>query len=65
MGDMAKNFIDDDHALTTGVVLGLLSKAGIPAYMVMDDDGNYTPQIRIQIDVGHDQLISLTIEVHP
>ena len=57
------NFVNDDHALVTGMLLGLLLKSGIPAYPGMDEDGNYTSVIRIRLDIGHAKPVDVELEV--
>ena len=63
--EVTEHFQDDDHALRTGMLLGLLMKSGIPAYPEMDDDGNYTPRIQITAAIGPNEPVRVTIEVLP
>jgi hypothetical protein len=57
------NFADDDHALMTGMLAGLMLKSGIPAVVERDDQGDYVPRIRIRLDVGHARPMDLVVEV--
>ena len=47
------NFTNDDHALVTGMLAGLMMKGGIPCVVERDDQGDYLPRIRVRMDVGH------------
>ena len=60
-----QHFQDDDHALRTGMLLGFLMRAGIPAYPEMDDDGNYTSRIQITAAIGPNEPVRIAIEVLP
>lgn len=60
---MTTNFENDDHALVTGMLIGLLMKAGIPAYPVVDDKGDYLPRLRLRLDVGHARPVDVELEV--
>jgi hypothetical protein len=57
------HFLNDDHALVTGMFLGMLMKVGIPAYPLMDDEGNYMPTIRMRLDIGHSKPVDVLVEV--
>lgn len=57
------NFANDDHALVTGILIGLLMKSGIPATPVRDERGDYIPRIRVRIDTGHSRLVDVELEV--
>jgi hypothetical protein len=57
------NFQDDDHALMTGMLAGLMMKGGLPAVVERDDQGDYLPRIRIRLDVGHARPMDLVVEV--
>lgn len=47
MTEPNRNFVDDRHALYAGMVLGLAMKHGINLAPVIDDDGNYTPELQL------------------
>jgi hypothetical protein len=55
--------MDADLAFVAGMVLGIIKKAGIPAYPVVDEEGNYTSRIRIRVDMGHAQPTDVELEV--
>jgi hypothetical protein len=55
--------MDADLAFVAGMVLGIMKKSGIPAYPVVDEEGNYTPRIRIRVDMGHAQPTDVELEV--
>jgi hypothetical protein len=57
------NFVDNDHALVTGFVVGTLMRAGISAYPVVDNNGDYIPVIRMRLDVGDTQPRDVILEV--
>ena len=57
------NFQDDDHALMTGMLAGLLMKSGIPAVVERDDAGDYLPRIRIRMDIGHARPMDVVMEI--
>lgn len=44
------NFENDQHALVTGMVVGLLNRHGLAAEPIVDDDGDYTDVIEIAHD---------------
>jgi len=60
---MPAHFSSDVHAMATGMLLAYLLKADVQAYPIMDDEGNYTPVIRIRLDMGHVELTDIEIEV--
>ena len=43
-------FETPEHALRTGMLLGFLMKQGIRVEPVIDDQGNYTPQLIIWLE---------------
>ena len=57
------NFANFDHALVTGMMLGVLMKAGIPAYPIADDRGDYMPVLRLRLDIGHARPVDIELEV--
>lgn len=46
------NFQDDTHALRTGMLMGMLLKAGITVVPETDDEGNYTDRLIITLDAS-------------
>ena len=59
------NFVDDDHALLTGIVLGMLLKAGLPVYMSVDEHQDYAPVLHLRLDMGDPEPLDVLIEVKP
>ena len=59
----AQNFVNEDQAVVTGMMVGLLMKSGIPAYPAVDDEGNYLPRIRLRLDIGHARPMDVELEV--
>lgn len=53
-------FVDDRHALYVGAVLGVALKHGVPLRPTMDDDGNYTDRLTLDID-----SVTVTVVVPP
>jgi hypothetical protein len=41
------NFTDDRHALYAGWVIGTAMRHGVQLEPIVDDDGNYTDQLRL------------------
>lgn len=60
---MAVHFEDDEHAIVTGYLLGMLMKAGITAYPTTNEDGSAAPIIRLSVDLGHSQPMDVELEV--
>ena len=46
------NFDSDEHALRTGLMIGLLRCAGLEASMTVDTQGKFTPVIMIMTQDG-------------
>lgn len=47
---MSKHFDDPNHALTAGMLWGLLMRHGLDALPEVDDDRDYTDVVRIVFD---------------
>jgi len=62
---MANNFIDFDHALKAGMIIGILMKAGISAYNGLDDDGEYTDVIYLRVNTGDPEPTEVALRVLP
>ena len=60
---MTEHFVDDNHALYVGWVLGIALRMGVPARPVMDDDGNYTD--RMVVEFGPNVTIALVVPPPP
>jgi len=58
------NFASDNHALYFGWILGLMVKSGLPVQPVVDDDGNYTNRVLLDLAGGLPQ-VQLLIPVPP
>lgn len=43
------HFEDNNHAIHTGMLMGLLSKKGIAGKPTVDERGDYTPVIQIDV----------------
>jgi hypothetical protein len=63
--DVTEHFQDDEHALKTGMFIGVMMKAGIPAAPVTDEDGNYTSRIQIRLAIGPHEPVNVEVEVMP
>ena len=55
-------FLDDQHALRTGFLLGTLMKAGIEVSPDVDGDGNYTDELTVRLP-DDDGLPPVTIRI--
>ena len=59
-------FVDDRHALYVGWVLGCAMRAGVDARPVVDDDGNYTDRLVIELpDQAEPVAYTITVVVPP
>ena len=58
-------FTNDDHALRTGMLVGTLMKAGIDAYLSVDDDGNFLNEIVVNLESDVVDPIKVRISVLP
>lgn len=47
------NFRDANHALQTGMLVGVLIKHGIRAWPMFDDQGDYTDEIVVEEEGQH------------
>ena len=54
----------DDHALKAGFLLGGLMQAGVNAFPIVDDDGNYTNVIVVKLDEADPEML-VKIKVLP
>ena len=54
-------FVDDRHALYVGWVLGLAMRNGLPARPIVDDAGNYTDRLVVDLKPG----MTITLVVPP
>jgi hypothetical protein len=50
--DKARHFVDDEHALYVGWVIGSLVKQGMRVLPVCDEHGNYTAIIDVFLGAG-------------
>jgi hypothetical protein len=60
-----KHFEDATHALYVGWVLGLAMRQGLPLYPVVDEDGDYTDELRFELPIDGDDTFVLTLTVPP
>lgn len=68
-----RNFVDDRHALYAGWVLGIALNNGLEALPVVDEAGNATDRIAIQLpkpadvfeDTWPDTHVTITLVVPP
>ena len=56
------NFESDWHTLYVGWVIGIAAKNGLPVKPVVDEDGNYLPEIQMSLDGG---MITVILAVPP
>jgi hypothetical protein len=63
MPDTEPNFVDDNHALHAGMLIGTLMKAGVSAKPTIDDKGNYTPMVAIEVPIDEDLGTFVTVYV--
>lgn len=56
--------VSDDHALLTGMVLGLAAKHGLQLQPILDDAGNYTTSLLLVID-DLPRRVSVVLTVDP
>lgn len=54
-------FVDDRHALYVGWVLGLAMRNGVSARPIVDDAGNYTDRLVVDLEPG----VTITLVVPP
>ncbi len=59
---MDGNFENDDQALKTGMLIGLLMKHGIP-HRVETNAAGYTPVVWITLEEGRAELSALQVAV--
>lgn len=59
-----RNFVDDQHAVLVGMVVGALGQVDILARPVRDAEGNYTGEIRLRLPCAEVHLLVLPHE-HP
>ena len=59
------NFDSDNHALISGMVMGLLLEAGVDVVPEMDADGDHTPRMTIRNNktMGYVGVNAVTITV--
>lgn len=57
------NFVNDNHVLYAGWVMGTMVKAGLPFAPVRDDQGNYTNRVTTTTPDG--VVITLLIPAPP
>jgi hypothetical protein len=57
--------VDQNHALLCGMVWGAFMKAGIPAFPVVDDDGDYTSDIQVNLSDVLGEPLQVTVTVQP
>jgi hypothetical protein len=62
---MADKPVDQNHALLTGMVWGAFMKAGIPAFPVLDSDGDYTSDIQVNLSEVVGEPLQVTVTVRP
>jgi hypothetical protein len=57
-----RGFVDDQHALLTGMVAGALLGADLNARPVRDAEGNYTAEVRLRLPAAEVHLLVLPHE---
>lgn len=62
---MQRHFVDDNHNLYVGWVLGIALNNGLDATPVLDDAGNYTDRLFISFRERLDDRITITVVVPP
>lgn len=49
---MKDNFLDPQHAVETGMLVGTLLRYGVGVEPVRDNEGDYTPMLWVTLDLG-------------
>ncbi len=58
-------FVNSQHALESGWILGYLLKKEVHAEPVKDEEGNYTDVIQIDVPLGDGFVQEIKIQVLP
>jgi hypothetical protein len=56
-------FVNNDHALRAGFMLGVLLQTGYLVHLVTDDDGIYLNRMFVEVELVEGEPIQVPIEV--